>query len=346
MLIKIIFAALALLSILFQKSKKVTFLFFIFMWILWGWNYSNGDYDMYRMKYSNSIEGFLEIGFNFIRYLAFSLKISFQGFMKIYSFTVLSILLYCTLRCYKPALLSLFYFFIFVLEFVFIRNYFADSILLLTIVFVATYQGKSEIKKILISVLFLLFAASVHNAAILYFIFILAIVRYFSIKSTIFLAGFIGLFAYYISQNISFGFGFELIEDKWEFYQHDSIALGVIILHLIVALPLIFVPLMLTNGERKQTAELLGLISKFNILSLIYIPFYIPLPYFNRFMRPLLMIDVFFVLWLISILNKWSMKRLLLYLYVIGCFIVAVFLIYTSTIEDTLYALIKFNLIL
>ncbi len=347
MLIKVIFAVLALLSVFFQKSKTVTCLFFIFMWILWGWNYSNGDYDMYEMKYSNSIDGVLEIAFNSIRYLAFSLKIPFQGFMIIYSFSVLSILLHCTLKSYKPALLSLFLSLVFVLEFVFIRNFLADSILLLTMVYVVTYRGTSELKKIFVSAVLLLLAAFIHNAAILYLIFLLAIAKSFSIKTTAAIMCIIVLFAYYITQNISFGVGFELIEDKWEFYQHDdNIALGVVILHLIVALPLIFVPLMLTKSERKRTEELQGVISKFNILSLIYIPLYIPLPYFNRFMRPLLMIDVFFVLGLIFLLNKWSIKRLSLYLYIIGCFIVAIFLIYTSTIEDTFYALLKFNLIL
>lgn len=346
MLIKIFFALLALLSILFQKSRMVTYLFFIFMWILWGWNYSNGDYEMYEMKYSNSIDGVFEIAFNSIRYFAYYSKIPFQGFMIIYSFIVLAILLHCTLKSYKPALLSLLYSLVFVLEFVFIRNYLADSLLLLTIVYVVTYNGTREIKKILVSAIMLLLAGLVHNAALLYLIFLVAITKYFSIKATIAITSIIALYAYYFSQNISFGVGFELIEEKWDFYQHDNIALGVIILHLIVALPLIFVPLMLTKNEKKQTEELQGFISKFNILSLIYIPLYIQLPYLNRFMRPLLMIDVFFALWLIFLLNKWNIKKMSLYLYVIGSFIVAIFLIYTSTIEQTLYALLKFNLIL
>ena len=72
-------------SFFYKKSKGLFVLIFIFLWILFGFNYSNADYFMYNNLYDVPINQFVffkfEGGYSFLMHCSKIIGLNFQQFL-------------------------------------------------------------------------------------------------------------------------------------------------------------------------------------------------------------------------------------------------------------------------
>lgn len=346
MLMFFVFFVLLFFSVWFPKSKVLASVIFLFIWQLWGWNTWNGDYDQYKNVY-NVLGRFgeqtikMETGYRKINLLFFYLNLDFQQYMVVYSFIVLSLVFYFVRRCPYPAMLAILYVLIFIMEYVFMRNYLANG---LFFAFLTIIIQKPKYYKA-ISIPVLLFAITVHNTAIFYIFFLLLLLEKMSTKMLFIavlggVAGIVSSWTFFIA-NINNS----AILAKISHYTTGDSPVGPAAMHaIIVFLPLLFIQLghkqykLLSNYQQ----GMITVLQKFNIISLLYLPLYFYIPDFARFFRVLFPIELFFILFLFRCYPRIGQRS---FLFAIGLCIYS-FVIYQfvfSTLKWTYYPLLKFN---
>lgn len=345
-MIYFLITALGLLGILFPKSKVITFFIFSFMWLLWGWNTWNGDHDAYELMYdtigkNNLSDSTVEFGYRFLNYLFYNMGFTFSQFMIIYSFLVLSIVFLFTIRCPFPAIFSVLYFVIFIMGYVFMRNYMADAMFFIFFILALSQSKRRQLKSIMVLVLSLFF----HNTAFLYLIFLLVFADRLSIKGIFYITlVIIGIITTSLGFLISF-IDSDLIKSKIEYYQSNVNPIGPAISHILVAIsPILFLHLSKIKVSKTTEAyeKSLIVLQKINILSLIYIPMYFFIPDFSRFFRVLIPISIFFLLYLIFNFKNANAKVALTAI-IIGIYLIALYQFSYSTLEFTFYPLFNSN---
>lgn len=115
-----------------SKVKKISCCFFIFMWLLWGFNTFNGDYIAYEDTFlSPDFSSSPEFGYLLLNSIVGCFTSSYQVFLALMSLGILFVM-YRISSKYSPypALFALIYFLIFLMEFVFNRNYIVTTIFL------------------------------------------------------------------------------------------------------------------------------------------------------------------------------------------------------------------------
>lgn len=285
------------LCILFPKSKAVSLVAFTFMWTLWGLNLWNGDYIAYSLKYSgdsvNDISS-IEFGFDFLCSL-FSKYVPFQVFMALLSLLILYSFYHFTIKYTTyPALFSLFYFPMFIMEYVFTRNYICMTLILWAI-FISL-----ERKTIGKSLLLISLSTTIHVFSICYFPLLLGINRNIKLKSMLFLVMVMYVVILLFGTEL-FGFS-QYLSYKADFYQREGgSAMSLTTpFHIIIVLLMHYlykksIKYNISNRDR------LDKMIKINYLSLIFIPVYFILPYSaSRSLRFLLVYSLFFVFMIIS----------------------------------------------
>lgn len=108
-------------SLIYPKSKKIAAIFFIFMWLLWGFNTFNGDYVAYEDTFlSPDFSKSPEFGYLLLNVVVGRFTSSYQVFLALMSLCILFVM-YRISSKYSPypALFALIYFLIFLMEFVF-----------------------------------------------------------------------------------------------------------------------------------------------------------------------------------------------------------------------------------
>ena len=88
------------LALVFNKSKAICILLFIFMFTLSGWNTWNGDYDAYERFYYSSIlmNEEYEPGYILINVIFKKLGIEYQTFLQVIYGSVLFTFAYAAIR--------------------------------------------------------------------------------------------------------------------------------------------------------------------------------------------------------------------------------------------------------
>lgn len=167
-------ALLTLLSIPFSRSKLYTQIFLIYLWILWGWNYYNGDYEPYEESYNNIIEAVIsdyEIGYKLLMLTGNAIGLSFQGFYQIISFFVLVLWDRIIIKESKyPALFTALIFWVyFPLDYVLIRNTLAFAIVMQGLCLLIHDIRHKRLKFFTI----VLLACTIHSSSVFYFSFLL-----------------------------------------------------------------------------------------------------------------------------------------------------------------------------
>ncbi|ANH80936.1 hypothetical protein A8C56_08020 [Niabella ginsenosidivorans] len=348
MIINFIIITLFILCILFPKSKFIAFIAFLFMWQLWGWNSWNGDYNSYRLLYE-TIGRFgisssdIEVGYAFMNKISYNLGLSFQNFMGVFSFIVLGLTYLFISRSPYPAILAMLYFLIFIMEFVFMRNYMADTFFLL---FLGVVMGSAKQKKIK-SFFLLGLALLFHNTAIVYFAFLIVFIdkikprKLFYIVASVVLVLFTSLtfFLSFISSTT--------INSKIAYYYTDASPIGPAIGHLLIVSSLAF----FISYSKKYLSSLPAkvqenttLFTKVNIISLIYIPLYFFLPNFSRFFKVLFVINLFYILYLIFFYQRRNYRSMLVTI-LVAVYLIIIYQFSYSTLDYTYYPLINSNLI-
>ena len=331
--------ALIIFSFLFPKSRFLSILIFSAMWLLWGFNTMNGDYDNYDRFFDNSDITELTIYeplYLLLNRLIQGFGFDFSAFMLIYSFIVLSLLLYFTSKSKYPALFSSLYFLNFIMEYVFMRNYLANALLLVAIVFCATSTKHKNIKIFIL----LLTASMFHVTSIMYLMFYAIVIRRISDKNLLLVPIVASFFVGFVFNFISLDPG--KLGDKLSVYTDNATPTGPILMHLlIVVMSLIYFKFFNRNFRRftsQSDTNFLLVLKRFNIISLAYIPAYIYIPYMTRFFRVLFPVNIFLGLLFFYVSRTYSQK-IYAFFYVLVVFILMCYRFSTSTIDDTFIAL-------
>lgn len=214
---------LSILSIFFKRSRLVAILFFIFMWLMFGWNYWNGDYDMYETRYDHYISDLFlqnddyEYGYKTLMILGNSLGLTFQQFFIAVSFVIMSLWVRTTFMLSKtPALFAFcFFLFFFPLDYVLLRNFLAFSIVVQG--FISIYKNsKFKYIKYIAAVLI---ASTIHSSSIFYLLLLPAFLypKILNVKKVA-LVAIIGLFAFIILDAFFIGIISENSDGRDEVY--------------------------------------------------------------------------------------------------------------------------------
>lgn len=171
----IIAALLIILGIIFTKSKIVSFLILVFMWIFYSLNTYAGDYEVYYVVYTDmdprSFFSVFEPGFSLIMLISRKLQLPFLGFKMILG-TIFIILLYCAVKRYThhtACVLSI----IMVFPFIYYTSVLRAGIAM-TIISLAFKHILSEHRHgILKYVLIILFAMLFHYSSFFFLTFLL-----------------------------------------------------------------------------------------------------------------------------------------------------------------------------
>lgn len=347
-----IFISLVLifLAIIFQKSKVVTLSFFCYMWILWGWNNWNGDYEAYEYMFENSIVDTLstvgyEKGYFLINYFFYGiLGFNYHQFLASLSFIILGGICYLFLKfSNRPAIISLPYFFVFIMEYVFIRNYIVHFLLIWF--FVLWFNGK-EFKKI--HFLLLIFVCfNIHASAIFFIIFLYLFYtrdKMLNVRKVVILSlvsSIIGILLFNIIINNLGGF---LLHKIASYSTDGGISNALIGLIFLISVCLFFylkcVDLKLLDS--KKYAFIIYLIN-FNLLCLFFIPIFYYIPYFARSFRLILTLDLIGLGMFFPYVYSSKKIRFYSYLVIISLFVFIVVLFSKGTHEYELFPLFKSN---
>lgn len=337
-----------ILCLLFPKSKIVALVMFLLMWLLWGWNTNNGDYANYRDAFESIqnvslYETGYEFGYSVINYLFSSLGFSFQGFLIVYSFIILSLIYTYFINNPYPAIMSAVYLVIFVMEYVFVRNYMTDALffMLLLVSFSDTEF------KFLKSLGLIILAASFHTTAVVYLLFLLIYVKQLDTKKIFFaiIGGIVFLVSTYTIL-LSF-IDNELILGKIEYYYSEDKPIGPAIAHIsiiaIISLFLYYRKDMLDEFSNVVKRNI-HIMQKVNVITLIYIPLYFFIPDFSRFFKVLFTINLFYVSYLFFYFRTLNSRIALITIFLL----INLFVLYqfaNSTLDLTYDPLINSNII-
>lgn len=306
----------------------------------------NGDYGNYeRFFYNSDVKELTlyEPCYLLLNKLFLQIGFSFSSFMVIYSLTVLSLVYFFVSTSRYPALFSALYFLNFIMEYVFMRNYLANALFLVFIIYCAR---NIRYKKIKIFILLLL-ASMFHVTALMYIMFIVIISKKLNDRS---------LYLISVIAVLSAGTVYTLIatdtsmlNERMSFYIDDAITpVGPIIMHLILVLfSLLYYNFLTIKNENyqlkySQDYNMMIVLKRFNIISLAYIPAYIYIPYMTRFFRVLFPINIYLGLLLLANANN-SFKKTYCILYITIVYALMCYRFSTSSISYTFDALFMYN---
>lgn len=349
-MIYVLLITFGFLCVFLPKSRSLSFCGFLLFWLLWGWNTWNGDYEAYEQIFYDIGRYGLdasasEFGFNVLNLLFFKLGFDFQGFMMIYSFLTLILIFLFVRKTSFPAVFTLFYFVIFVMSYVFLRNYFADALFLHFVIL--SISDVTKRKKIIASLAIFFIALLFHNTSILFFSFLIVFIdRVTTKKLYLITIGIVGVIFILINFILSF-ISNPTILSKIQYYQQDVNPIGPAVAHFIVALAIsffLFFNKHHANTKSSRERQMLYMLERINIVSLIYIPLYFIIPDFSRFFKILFTINIFFLLELFLLYRPLA-KKILLSVLFIAIYSILLYQFSFSTLKFTLYPLFKSNLI-
>ncbi|MBD5346010.1 MAG: hypothetical protein HDR92_02630 [Bacteroides sp.] len=221
-------AFLSILSVPFRKSILLTQLFLFYIWLLWGWNYWNGDYEAYETLYNNilftsTIE--YEIGYKMLMLLAKVNNLTFQEFFQIVSLCVIFLWDRFILKVTRnPALfVAIFFWLFFPLDYVLLRNTIAFSIILQGLLILINNKPYKAVK---FSALVFI-ATTIHSSSYFYFLFLLLPFLAKLSNDKILLLSFLVIIIGFLSRSIFFSFTSGNFEGRESSY-NGSIVLMVI----------------------------------------------------------------------------------------------------------------------
>lgn len=299
----LITCVLIVLALFKKKSQILCLLLFLLMWTLWGWNVWNGDYEAYKALFYDSLNIKNAQEFLFLSINTFFLKLgfSYQSYQIIYSFIVL-FLFYKIIKNNTPlpALFSIIYFLIFIQEFVYMRNYLANILILCSIFVVINNKSK---RFYIGYILVVLLSSFIHSTTFLFLIFLPFLnENLYSFKKIFLYSISFFLLIIWLVEPYIFPLLGSFFLEKMNYYSVVNHGItNSSYLHIILVLS--------TYAEYKYVVSKIAplvpnkdnrmfiIIRNFNLISLFFISFYYLFPYFaNRFLRLLFTINLFYTI--------------------------------------------------
>ena len=349
----IVTCVLFILALVKKKSHILCLLLFLLMWSLWGWNTWNGDYIAYENRYYDSVNtsNTQEFGFLLINCLFVWLGIPFQTYMIIFSYVVLFILYKLIIKNNPlPAFVSAIYFLLFIQEFVFMRNYLTNTLMLYGLFAIINERKYCYKKFFALAVL----SFSIHTTAIL-FLFFLPFLneKKYSFGKIFLLNILLVAFMIFLVYPNLLPLLNSFFQEKMNYYspEENSITNSSYFQLLLVLSILIEHKYVVSKIDSRLThrqQRMYSIIRNFNIMSLFYISIYYLAPYFaSRFLRFLFTVNLFYTTSVCfyaykALSFKWQFLSLMSFLLLI---ISILLFLYISTLPFTVIPLYKCNLI-
>lgn len=328
-------ALLTVFSFFFKKSRIISTLLFFLMWGLFGWNYWNADYMMYKNMYGIPISELnffgYEGGYDFLIFCSKSIGLNFHQFhVLIAAIVLLLVFRFFHAFSYLPAFLTVCFFWIFFpLQFVLLRNFIAFSIMLQGLIAVLQNEKYSCEKY----VFFVLLASTIHVSSLFYLVFLFAFGKTEVKIKTISLWVFGLLIVLIISNNYVFSLLSLVHEEKVLFYKTSlSLFLAysfIQILNLYVVN--YFLKLDSHSGE-EENSRTNKIVLNINILMLFLIPVYYEMAVFVRILLNFSIVNIVFITNKSFIVDKSIYPKVLFLLYLLFWFFGFIFFVRETTI--------------
>lgn len=337
---------LSVFSFFFKKSKIISTLLFFLMWGLFGWNYWNADYMMYKNMYGIPISELnffgYEGGYSFLIFCCRSIGFNFHQFYILISAIVLLLIFrFFDAFSYLPAFLTVcFFWFFFPLQFVLFRNFIAFSIMLQGLIPVLKNEKYSNEKYIF----FVLLASTIHISSLFYLVFLLGF-RKSKIKiKTISLLVVGLLIVLLLSHNYVFSV-LSLIHEKKVLFYRTSLSLFLAYSFIqILNLFVINYFLKLDNrlGEKENTRAN-RIVLNINILMLFLIPVYYEMAVFVRILLNFSIVNIVFIINKSFIVDNRIFPKILFLAYLFFWFFGFIYFVRETTIVPLFFKNLLFR---
>lgn len=328
-------------SFIFKKSKFLAIALLGLMWLLWGWNYSNGDYEAYKTLYNNALilEGNYEVGYKLLMIIARLLNLEFQQFIIVISLIVVILWGRFILKCSNvPALyVSCIFLVFFPLDYVLVRNTLAFSIVLQGLCAVIKQNKHSLIKYLL----FVLLASSIHFSTFFYLTLIPVLwTKKINFKALYCLLVLILIPSILISSNYILPLLSSVAENRGEIYQASLITFIIYSCYQLINTFFIYL-FYITSQKKSVCINEFKIIYGINIMLLLLLILYMILPISIRIFRNIVMLNIAYMLNLVCKVKYPS------YLIAIICIILLILIrnFILPVWDDTIYSLFQYNLI-
>lgn len=290
----LIFSILFFLSILYPSSKFLAKLLLLFSWILFGWNFHNGDYKAYEFIYNNdaALKNY-EGGYQFLINLSKTFGLDYQGFLILLSGIIVLLWSRFFLRfsSYPALFCSLFIIFFFPLDFILLRNTVAFSIVMQGLIFLFERDQRSRVNNLLLFSSMIFIAALFHKSSLFYF---LLLILFFIERINFFQIFLIVL----ISLGIYIGFAkfylYDLLKDSGDrsvLYQSNFITFISLTVYQLIGTYFIYL-VYISDRDNSNVKTLLNI----NFILFLAIVLYYDFSIFVRLYRNIAIINSIFVL--------------------------------------------------
>ncbi len=328
-------------GIIFKQSKIVALLLMVLLWVLWGWNYDNGDYYNYEERYRDVIylmDSDYELGFKLMTLYGQKLGLSFQTFIQCVSFLTIALWGNFVFRITRyPALffaITLWVFF--PLDFVLLRNTLAFAIVMQGLLFIRRNWSYSYIAFVLL----VLLASQIHASSYFYLILLgVPIADKISMPTLLSLMG-IAMIVCFIGKALITSHLGEVTEGRTEYYESS---MGSLILYGAFQIANTYYITRLVDDvvEENSFYAPYQLLKLCNILLLMIIPFYSITAITIRLLRNFVFANTAFLL------NILFLKTTPIKYNIIGAAILVImFLYFVMTVtDDTIAAMFNYNLL-
>lgn len=291
---------LCVLGFTIRRSKGLTFLIFLFAWVLIGWNYDNSDYAVYQNFYIHNSDfiGLMEPGYLLLCNLFDSLGFDYASFRIIISGLIICIYLYITLKyaCYNCCVAACYLAFLLILDVTQIRNFIAFSFVFLG--FIILIYGHKNVR--LKYVIFVILASLIHISSIFYLLFFNIRRRKYNtywfivlfIVELLIVKGLPALLGSYIS-------------DKFQDYSYDTSLLTVSLASLIQFFNVYYICIVGKSAKMlHDNSRLADTFYNLNLLLLFMIPFYLDTLTYMRIFRNVSILNFIYITNILSIQKR------------------------------------------
>lgn len=291
----LISGSLTLLTIVNNKSRTLTVVFWFFIWVLWGFNYWNGDYEPYESRYNNSLlmlgESTYEYGYAYVMALSNLFNLSFQTFLQILSGIVIILWLrFIFLTSQYPALYTAIFFIFFLpLDYVLLRNSLAFSIVLQGIIPIL----KNHKYKYFKLMFFVILASLFHSTSIFYVLLALVFLKK-DFKASYFIIISLGAFLLFmVMQQQVTGMVNSYSEDRLSMY---GSSFNIFLLYCLIQILNFRIIKLFCNNATYDIKQEFEMLLKFNIILLLLLALYYVLPISIRLFRNVAIINSIYML--------------------------------------------------
>lgn len=339
---------LLLLGFIKPKSKKISYLIVLLMWILYGFNTYNVDFNIYNniFNYTKAGHTYMQFGYSYLNEIAHYLDWSFI-FFKVVITLLAFVLLYKSILVYTSNIafvLALYMIFPFLLDVVQLKTFLSMTIVIYSLRYLINTDRKSVIKYIGL----ILIASSVHYLSLFYLFLLLVhfnktklLIKNVAIITILFI-----LFSY--SGFIKYILAFVLPIAKVNYWFEPKTGLGIVIvvaLHSYITFLVHYVHYKFYNQLKIDRYKLIfsGLVVKINVIMWLIFPLYIFNMVFFRIYRNLFIL--FFILFGMFIYDKlFSKKDRFIFSLLLLLFVSALSIFYIFSIHfDDIFKAVMFN---